>query len=91
MYPKNEGGYAITMNMNVELVLAFKNQTFTKGSAILRILFYEPESILFQNIPKKKQVGEIEGNRLRNGNETDTLTSVYIQENVNFGGEVIEI
>ena len=35
-YPKNEKGYAFTEDMIDDLVKAFKNQTFTKGSAILR-------------------------------------------------------
>ena len=37
IFPKIETGYAFTPDMNDELVEKFINQTFTQGSAILKI------------------------------------------------------
>ena len=37
MYPRIETGYAFTPDMNDELVEKFNTQTFTQGSAILKI------------------------------------------------------
>ena len=37
IYPKIETGYAFEKHMNNELVDKFNNQTFTQGSAILKI------------------------------------------------------
>ena len=43
IYPKIETGYAFTPDMNDELVEKFNNQTFTQGSAILKIKCYNPK------------------------------------------------
>ena len=37
VYPKIETGYAFTKDMNDDLVEKFNNQTFTQGSAILKV------------------------------------------------------
>ena len=37
IYPRIESGYAFTSDMNDELVEKFNYQTFTQGSAILKI------------------------------------------------------
>ena len=39
IYPRIETGYAFTTDMNDELVGKFNNQTFTQGSAILKIKY----------------------------------------------------
>ena len=91
IYPRIETGYAFTRDMNDELVEKFNNQTFTRGSAILKIKYYNPRDLIVQHLPVKEKEGKIEINRMRNGYIVDTLTSVDIQEIVKIGGKVIEI
>ena len=91
IYPRIETGYAFTRDMNDELVEKFNNQTFTRGSAILKIKYYNPRDLIVQHIPIKEKEKKIEINRMRNGYIIDTLTSVDIQEIVKIGGTVIEI
>ena len=91
IYPRIETGYADTRNMNNELIEKFNNQTFTQGSAILKIKYYNPKNLIVQHLPIKEKVNKIEINRMRNGYIIDTLTSVDIQEIVKIGGKVIEI
>ena len=91
IYPRIETGYAFTRDMNDELVEKFNNQTFTQGSAILKIKYYNPRNLIVQHLPIKERLNKIEMNRMRNGYIIDTLTSVDIQEIVKIGGKVIEI
>ena len=91
LYPRIESGYPFTTDMNDELVEKFNNQTFNKGSAILKIKYYNPKNLIVQHIPIKEKEKKIEINRMRNGYIVDTLTSVDIQEIVKIGGKVIEI
>ena len=93
IYPRIETGYAFTRDMNNELVEKFKNQTFTQGSAILKIKYYNPKNLIVQHIPIKEKEKEKKNeiNRMRNGYIIDTSTSVDIQEVVKIGGKVIEI
>ena len=77
--------------MNDELVEKFNNQTFTQGSAILKIKYYNPKNLIVRHIPIKEKEKKTEINRMRNGYVIDTLTSVDIQESVTIGGKVIEI
>ena len=91
IYPRIETGYAFTRDMNNELVEKFNNQTFTRGSAILKIKYYNPKNLVVQHLPIKERVNKIEINRMRNGYIIDTLTSVDIQEIVKIGGKVIEV
>ena len=77
--------------MNNELVEKFNNQTFTQGSAILKIKYYNPKNLIVQHLPVKEKEGKLEINRMRNGYVIDTLTSVDVQEIVKIGGRVIEI
>ena len=91
IYPRIESGYAFNRDMNDELVEKFKNQTFTQGSAILKITYYNPKDLIVQHIPIKEKEKKIEINRMRNDYIIDTLTSVDIQEIVKIGGKVIEI
>ena len=91
IYPKIETGYAFTPEMNNSLVEMFNNQTFTKGSAILKIKYYNPRDLIVHYLPVKEKEKKIEMNRMRNGYIIDTLTSVDIQEIVKIGGKVLEI
>ena len=71
-------------------VEAINNRTSNqngKESAILRIKYYIPPNLLFQQLPVKENVGKIEVNRMRNGYIIDTLTSVDIQEIVKNDGK----
>ena len=91
IYPRIETGYAYTRDMNDELVEKFNNQSFTKGSAILKIKYYNPRDLIVQHLPIEEKVNKIEINRMRNGYVIDTLTSVDIQGIVKIGGRVVEI
>ena len=91
LYPKIETGYAFEKHMNNELVEKFNNQTFARGSAILKIKYYNPKNLIAQHLPVKEREKEIEFNRMRNGYITQVLTSVDIQEIVTIGVRVIGI
>ena len=90
IYPTIETGYAFTKDMNDDLVEKFNNQTFTQGSAILKIKCFYPKNLIVQHLPVKEKVNKFEINRMRNGYITQVLTSFDIRENVKIGGKVIE-
>ena len=77
--------------MNKELVGKFNNHTFTRGSTILKTKYYNLQKLIIQHLPIKEKVKKMEINRLRNGLIVDVLTSVGIQENVKFGGNVVKV
>ena len=91
IYPIIETGYAYQSDMNDELVEKFNTGNFNKGSAILKIKYYNPKDLIVQHLTVKEKEKKIEINRMRNGYNIDTLTSVDIQEIVKIGGKVIEI
>ena len=94
VYPKTETGFAFKPHMNIVYVEPFNNQTFNQDgdeSAILRIKYYNPRDLIFQHVPVKEKVKNIEVNRMRNGYIIDVLTSVDICEIVKIGGKVVEI
>ena len=91
IYPRIETGFSFTRDMNKYLVHRFNNQSFTQGSAILKIKYYNPKNLIVQHLPIKEKEKKIEINRMRIGYIVDTLTSVDIQEVVKIGGKVIEI
>ena len=91
IYPKIETGYVFKREMNYELVEKYNNQTFTQGSAILKIKYCNPKNLNVQHLPVKEKEEKIEINRMRIGYITQVLGSVDIQEIVKIGGEVIEI
>ena len=91
IYPRKETGYAFSRDMNDELAEKFKNQTFTQGSAILKIKYYNPKNLIVQHLPIKEKEKKIEIIRMQNGYNIDTLTSVDIQEILKVKGKVIEI
>ena len=53
--PKIETGYAFEKHMNDELVEKINNQTFTQGSAILKIKYYNPKNLIVQHLPVKEK------------------------------------
>ena len=94
MYPKIESGFTYKPHMNTVNVDAFNNQTFNQHgdeSAILQIKYYNPRDLIFQHLPVKEKIKNIEVKRMRNGYIIDTLTSIDMCEIVNTGGRVIEI
>ena len=91
IYPRIETGYAFKKDMNDELVEKFDNQSFTQGSAISKVKYYNPKNLIVQHLPVKEKVGKIEVNRMRNGYIVQTLTSFDIQEIVKIGGRNIHI
>ena len=91
IYPKIETGFAFEKHMNNELVEKFNNQTFTQGSAILKIKYYNPKNSIVQHLSVKEKEKKIEINTMRNRYITQVLTSVDIQETVKIEGKVIRI
>ena len=75
----------------MKLLRNFKTQTFTQGSAILKVLYYNPKDLIFQHLAVKEAIKKTELNRMRNGYILDTLTSVDIQEIVKIGGKLIKV
>ena len=81
--PKIESGFAFKPHMNDVNVKSFNDQIFNQNSdepAILKIKYYNPPDLIFQQLPVKEKVKNIEVNRMRNGYIIDRLTSVDIQE-----------
>ena len=94
VYPKIETGFVFKPHMNKTYVEAFNNGTFNQDgdeSAILRIKYYNPRDLIFQHLPVKEKVENVEINRMRNGYIIDTITSVDICQIIKTGGRVIEI
>ena len=91
IYPRIKTGYAFTPVMSNELVEKLNNQTFTQGSATLKIKYYNRKNLIVQHIPNKEQVKKMQINRMRNGYIVNTLTSVDNQEIVKMSGKVVEI
>ena len=91
IYPRIETGYAFTKDMNDELVNKFNTQSFTQGSAVLKIEYYNPKNLIVQHLPIKERQKKIEIIRMRNGYIIDTLTSVDIREIVKIDGRGFEI
>ena len=62
-----ETGYAFTKKMNDDLVNKFNTRSFTQGSAILKVKYYNPTRLIVQHLPVEEKVKKIEINRMRNG------------------------
>ena len=90
-YPRIETGYAVTEDLNDELVVKFKNGNFTKRSAFLKKKCYNPKKLVVQHLPVKEREKKIENNCMRKRYMLHHLTSVDIQELKENGGKVIEI
>ena len=81
----------IETHMNDEIVKKFNNQTFTQGSANLKVKYYNPKTLIVQHLPVKEKEKKIEINPMRNGYTTQVLTSLDFQEIVKIGGKIIDI
>ena len=93
VYPKIETVFAFRPQLSKIYIDAFNNQTFNQDgndSAILKINYYYTPDLIFQQLPIKEKVKNIEVNRMRNGYTIDALTSVDIEEIVKIGGKVIQ-
>ena len=64
---RTETSYAFTTDMNEDLVNKFNNQTFTQGSAILKIKYYTTKNLIVQHLPFRERVNKMKINRMRNG------------------------
>ena len=67
IYPKIETGYAFEKHMNNELVEKFNNHTFTQGSAILKIKYYNPKNLIVQHLAVEEKEKKTEIIPMRNG------------------------
>ena len=76
----------ISMHSLIKLLIKDSNE-----SAILRIKYYNPPTLMFQPLPAKEVVKNIEVKRMRNDYIFNTLTSVDLFEIGKMGGKVIEI
>ena len=77
VYPKIETGFASKPHMNKTYVDAFNIQTFNQDgneSAILGMKFDNPPELIFQHLPVKEKVENIEVIRMRIGSINDTFT-----------------
>ena len=91
IYRRIETYYALTEDINDELVEKFNTGNFDQGSAILKIKYFNSKTLTVQHIPVEEKEKKIEFNRMRNGYNKDRLTSVDIHKIVKIGGKVIEI
>ena len=91
IYPRIETGYSYTKDMNNELVEKLNTGNFNQGSAILKIKYYNPKSLIVQHLPIKEKEKKIEIIRMRNVYIIDYLTSVDIQEIVKIGCEIVHV
>ena len=69
VYPNIENGFVFKPHMNDVYVEAFNNQAFNQDgdeSALLRIKYYYPPDLIFQQLPVKEKVKNIEVKRMRN-------------------------
>ena len=80
IYPRIESGYAFTKDINDELVEKFINETFSQGSATLKIKYYNPKNLIVQHLPDKERGKKNEINRMRNGYSIDTLNLLIFRK-----------
>ena len=65
VYPKIESGFAFKLHLNDVHREAFINQTFKQDgheSASLKIKYYNPHDLIFQQFPVREKVKNIEVN-----------------------------
>ena len=86
VYPIIETGHIFTSDMEHDLLNEFNSQTFK--SVILKIKYYNPKDRKLQHEIKKRFKTEL--NRLRNGYNVNTLTSVDIQKIVKVGVKLLK-
>ena len=89
VYFRIEIRFALKLHMNDVYVKSFNDQTFSQDGdefALLKIKYYNPPDIIFQDLPVEGKVKNIEVKGMRNGFFIDTLTFVDFQEIVKIGG-----
>ena len=64
--------------MNKKLLKRFNTGNFTQGSAIFKLKYYNPTTLIVQHLPIKETEKNLETIRMRNGYFMDTLASVDI-------------
>ena len=74
IYLKIETGYAYSIVMKDELVEKINSGIINQVSAILKVMVYISEVIVFQHIPVKEKVKKNKVIRLRKSYVNDTLT-----------------
>ena len=77
VYPRIKTGFAFKSLMNETYIDAFNNQTFNDDgdeSVILRKKFYNPPDLIFQHLPVKEKVKNLQVNHMKVGYIIDTLT-----------------
>ena len=79
-HPKFECKYAGTKVLNDEAVDIIKTKVFGKIADFFEENTFNPEDNIVQHMPVKEIEEEVEINRMRNGNLTDSLISVHIQK-----------
>ena len=92
--PKMGTGVAFKLHVIKRYVEVFNVQTFNQKdneSDIIRRKYYNLFDLMFQHLPVKEKIKNIEVIRMRMGSIIDTLPSVDFQEIVKFGGKVVEI
>ena len=93
-YPKKEIGFAFKPHINNLYAKAFSDQTSNQDgneNSFSKIKYYNPPNLLFQHLPVKGKVKNIELNRMRNGFIINTLLSIDTQKIAKIGGKVIQI
>ena len=53
--PRMKTGYALTPDMNYEIVKSFNTQTLNQRGATLKIKYFNPENLIVQHIPIKER------------------------------------
>ena len=74
--------------MNDIYAETFNFETFNQDgneSAILKIKYYNPPDLIFQHLPVKEKLKNIQANGRRNGYVIGTLTSLVIPKIVEVG------
>ena len=59
IFPRIETGYAYTKDMIIDLFNKFDNQPLARGSAILKIMYYNPKDLIVQHLPNEGEVNRI--------------------------------
>ena len=94
VFLKKQTGFAFQPHMTDVYVEAFNIQSVNKNgneSAILKTKYYNPPNPIFQHLPVRGKVKNIEVDRMRSGYIIDSLTSVDFQEVVQKGRKVIRV
>ncbi|PAA48597.1 hypothetical protein BOX15_Mlig030240g1 [Macrostomum lignano] len=100
-YPRAETARVFDISEEKDFLAQFNSQTFRPKTAVLKIMYENPNTVFLQHLPSKDKekfynpetkANETKTlNRFRNGKVIDTLCSVDIQEIVRMGGKILKI